>query len=55
MHALLTVKNVMGVLLVLFPILGFFMVLSFGFMLMEANQAEQSATVIEITSAHADR
>jgi hypothetical protein len=39
MHALLTVKNVvLGVLLVLFPILGFFMMPSFGFMLMQANQ-----------------
>jgi hypothetical protein len=45
MHAFLTVKNVVGVLLVLFPILGF-VVLSFGSMLMEANRADQSAAAV---------
>jgi hypothetical protein len=41
LNAVLTMKNVVGVLLVLFPILGFLMVLSFGFMLIQANRAEQ--------------
>jgi hypothetical protein len=38
MHALLTVKNVVGVLLVLFPSLGFFMVLSFGLCSYKQNE-----------------
>ncbi len=41
LNAVLVVKNAAGVLLVLFPILGFLMVLSFGFMLIQANRAEQ--------------
>ncbi len=41
LNAVLGVKHAAGVLLVLFPILGFLMVLSFGFMLVQANRAEQ--------------
>jgi hypothetical protein len=55
MHALLTVKNVVGVLLVLFPILDFFMVLSYVFMLMQAKRAEQSGAAVQMTATQADR
>ena len=50
LNAVLNVKYAVGVLLVLFPILGFLMVLSFGFMLIQANRAEQSSGLVQMTT-----
>jgi hypothetical protein len=47
MHALLTVKNVVGVLLVLFPSLGFFMVLSFGLCSYKQNEPSRVARLFK--------